>query len=106
MIRVIVKYGSGDRKAGVISDSFISTEACALMRAKQELANFSYIKRSITLEMPHDPDGGLAGDTTDDFVFQNLSIYGRHVIMSRTITLSPTGAKDSVTMEQYREMYL
>lgn len=106
MIRVIVKYGSGDRKAGVISDALICDEATALMRAKQELAGYTYIKMSRTLELPHDPSGGLGGDLTDEFSFQTLSIYGRHIITGRTMSLTPTSAKDSVSIEQYREMFL
>lgn len=106
MIRVIVSYGSGDRKAPVIDDELICDMASATIRAKQELAEYMYIHMSRTLEMPHDPSAGIGGDFTGEFAFQTLGIYGNHIITERTMTFSPDSAKDSVTMEQYREMVL
>jgi hypothetical protein len=106
MIRVEVKYGSGDRKAAVISDPLITDDASAMMRAKQELAEFTYIKMSRTLNVPHDPRAGINGDVTEEFAYSPLGIYGSHIIMSRTMNFSPESATDDVSIEQYREMIL
>ena len=40
------------------------------------------------------------------YTFQRFSIYGTHLITSRTITLTPSSAKDEVHIEQYREFIL
>jgi len=106
MVHIKVKYGTGDRKAPVISDSLIPDEATATIRAKQELAKYTYIVQNRTLAMPHDPIGGVGGDFTGNFTFQRFSIYGTHLITSRTITLTPSSAKDEVQVEQYRELIL
>lgn len=106
MIRVVVSYGSGDRKASAISDSLISNDAAATMRGKQELAEATYFKMSRTLSMPHDPSGEINGETTGEFVYQPLGISGNHVVTSRTMNLSPESATDEVSIEQYREMIL
>ena len=106
MIKVTVSYGSGDRKAPVVSDSLIPDQATALIRAKQLLAEYTYIVLDRTLNLPHDPSGGVGGSSTEDFVYQPLDIYGKHRVISRTINLSPTESKDDVQIEQYKEMIL
>lgn len=106
MIRVVVKYGNGDRKAAVISDPLITDEASALMRAKQELADYIYVHMTRTLSVPHDPAAGINGEHTGEFAYQPLSMYGNHIIVARSMTFTPTSATDEVTLEQYREMVL
>lgn len=106
MINITVSYGSGDRKAPVVSDSLIPDQATAMIRAKQLLAEYTYIVLDRTLSLPHDPDGGVGGASTEEFVYQPLEVYGTHRVVSRTINLSPTEAKDEVKIEQYREMVL
>lgn len=105
MIHVIVNTGSGFRRAPVISDNLIGDINSAYIRAYQELARATYIVMSRTLELPHDPVEGHAV-ISDSFAYQPLGIFGRHVITSRTITLTPTSAMDSITLEQYRDMVI
>jgi hypothetical protein len=105
MIHIVVTYGSGDRKSGTITDSLIPDKGTALIRAHQELAASSYIAVTRTIETPHDP-AGEHGVLTDELSYHPLAIYGRHLITSITTTLSPTSAKDSIVLEQYREMFL
>ena len=106
MVKVTVSYGSGDRKAPVVSDSLIPDQATALIRAKQLLAEYTYIVMDRTLSIPHDPSGGVGGASTEEFVYQPLEIYGKHRIISRSINLTPTSATDELGIEQYREMIL
>ena len=106
MIRVILSYGSGDRKAAAISDGLIVNVATATMRARQELAKYTYIHMARGLSLPHDPHEAAAGVITDEFSYQKLGIYGRHLVKSRTINLTPTSAMDNIEIEQYREMIL
>ena len=106
MIKVTVRYGSGDRKAPVLSDGLIPNQATALIRAKQLLAEYTYIVMDRTLRVPHDPSGGVGGSSTEEFSYQPLDIYGAHRIVSRTITLTPTEATDDLGIEQYRGMVL
>lgn len=105
MIRLIVRYGDGSRKAPVISDSLIPNIGIATIRAQQELAAFSYIVVARDLSLPHDPNAGIGGDHTNEFIYQPLNIYGNHLITSRSINLAKEGCTDTVSIEQYREMY-
>lgn len=106
MIHVIVSYGSGDRPAAIISDQLIADEASAIIRAKQELARYTYIVTARSLSVPHDPEEKMPGELTEDLSYQPLDIYGAHLITGRTMTLTHTSCTDEISLEQYREMVL
>jgi len=102
MIHVLVNVGTGStRKAPVISEALIGDEASAIIRATQELAKSAYIVFKRTLEVPHDPNESHAYVTTS-FSYQPLGISGRHTIVSRSITLTPTWCGESLILEQYK----
>jgi hypothetical protein len=103
MIHLIVKVGSGQKRGAVITDPLIPDLTTANIRARQELAKSTYITVTKTLALPHDPLESHAC-YTNSFSYQPLSIYGTHVITTRTISLTPEGGADAVTLEQYRIM--
>lgn len=103
MIRIVVKVGTGTKRLSPISDALIPDDVTAYIRAKQELAKSTYFSIKRTLVMPHDP-AGEHGVITEDFAYQPLSIYGRHVITNRAVSLTMDGAVDTIIVEQYRIM--
>jgi hypothetical protein len=104
-VRLTVKIGSGDRKLPTINDDLIIDSTMAAQRAKQELAASTYIIKSETLDMPHDP-GGVVGRVGSEFAFSTLGIFGQYLITSRSIELTPESARDTVVAERYGRLIL
>jgi hypothetical protein len=105
MINVTVYIGTGDRPMPDINDDLIINETMANQRAKQELAKSTYIVKSETLDMPHNPNG-VVGVVSGEFSYTTLGILGRHFITSLTISLTPESAKDVLVAERYGRLVL
>ena len=105
MISVQVSVGSGNKKMQDIEDDLIIDNTMAMQRATQALAASTYIIKSETLDMPHDPNG-VVGVIGSEFSFTTLEIFGKYFITSLTISLTSEGARDVVVAERYGRLLI
>jgi len=105
MISVQVSVGSGNKKMPDIEDDLIIDNTMAVQRGKQELAASTYIIKSETLDMPHEPNG-VVGVIGSEFSFSTLEIFGRYFITSLVVSLNSDGARDTVVAERYGKLLL
>lgn len=102
MISVKVEYGNKDRKASKVTDDLIEDSYAARHRAIQELYSHVKMIHARTLAVPHDPS--LEIGTKRNFDYSDLGIFGRHLVLSTTIEITPESVSNTVEIEQWSDI--
>ena len=102
MISIRLRTGTGDKEAQSVSDTMITNTGMAIIRGKQELWEYSRIRKTRTLRIPHDPTVEL--DQMKPLSVGYIGISGDHRIDAYSLEITPTSIYQNVTITQWQEL--